>query len=633
MTTETTIVHIPLSQLRESPFNPRRTFVGIEELAASIKAEGRVHQPLLVRPILPNPLRDDITDGFEVVFGHRRLRAAAEAGLASVPCMVRAMSDAEARSAQIAENLQRADVHPIEEAEGMQAMMADGLSADELAETVGKSRSYVYSRLKLLQACPQVRDACLAGKIGSEVALYIARLRTEALQLDALKHIQAASIDAGDGGKDSVRRIRVLLTDRYTLDLSRTIFDTADALLTPSAGPCTTCPKRSGNAPEYADLVQDYPRRWAGDTALNPRTDTDNICTDPDCFAAKRAAHLQLVAARLEQAGHTVVTGKKVQAALDYNHQLKRDAAWVPVKIVKAQLKRGQAMPTPVMVLDPSTGAVLEAVPRAALVAAGLAEAPKPKSKASTSSATPAVDQQAQRAAAEAQAKRIIEHRKTLLQQVRAEAAKRPRTADELRLVVRYLVNSIDDYEACKLLTQAWGDHVKMSSLSPDQVALMLLDVVCVPDAALAPWELDDDDEAEPYALAELAQLYGLPHELPPEPMPEVQTPVVSQLMAITAGTPTPGTAARAAKVGAAGKPAEPAGKGPAMKYRCASTGSTWSGRGLQPAWVKAHLAAGGTLADLETGPAAQKVKDDAGDAGEAERDPNTADMFEATGA
>lgn len=49
------------------------------------------------------------------------------------------------------------------------------------------------------------------------------------------------------------------------------------------------------------------------------------------------------------------------------------------------------------------------------------------------------------------------------------------------------------------------------------------------------------------------------------------------------------------------------------MKYRCARTGSTWTGRGLQPAWVKAHLAAGGTLAELETAPAAQEVKDDAG--------------------
>lgn len=106
-----TITQISLQDLHESPFNPRKTFTAIDELAASIKAEGRVLQPLLVRPIVP-PLfnagadtQPEAVAGFEIVFGHRRFRGAAVAGLASVPCMVRAMTDAEARSAQIAENL------------------------------------------------------------------------------------------------------------------------------------------------------------------------------------------------------------------------------------------------------------------------------------------------------------------------------------------------------------------------------------------------------------------------------------------------------------------------------------------------------------------------------------------------
>lgn len=129
--TQDTITPIALEQLRESPFNPRKTFTAIGELADNIKAEGRIHQPLLVRPVWTNT---PDTERYEIIFGHRRYRAAEAAGLATVPCMVRAMTDAEARSAQIAENLARSDVHPIEEAEGFQAILDhDNISADALA--------------------------------------------------------------------------------------------------------------------------------------------------------------------------------------------------------------------------------------------------------------------------------------------------------------------------------------------------------------------------------------------------------------------------------------------------------------------------------------------------------------------
>lgn len=129
------------------------------------------------------------------------------------------------------------------------------------------------------------------------------------------------------------------------------------------------------------------------------------------------------------------------------------------------------------------------------------------------------------------------------------------------------------------------------------------------------------------FALARSAGATAAPAE-PERQRTRVQTPEPE-------GASTPPTAARAAK-GAAGKARQAGKKGkvaPAMKYRRAATGETWTGRGLRPAWVKAHLAAGGTLAELETAPAAQKVKDDAGcagDGGEPVRDPNTADMFEA---
>lgn len=629
MTTETTILQIPLSQLRESPFNPRRTFHGIEELAASIKAEGRVHQPLLVRPILPNPLRDDITDGFEVIFGHRRLRAAAAAGLTSVPCMVRTMSDAEARSAQIAENLQRADVHPIEEAEGMQAMMADGLSADELAETVGKSRSYVYSRLKLLQACPQVRDACLAGKIGSEVALLVARVGNAKLQAKALAAIQAKYLDMEDGGEKSYRQIKELLKDKFTLHVGRTFFDPEDATLVPLAGTCSACPKLSANAPEFADLCEDTPGRHHG---YVHRGDPQ-LCTDPECFDTKKRAQLARQADALRAQGKTVITGNKARAAITAHGEVK--GAYVALKDVRAELKKvAGAKPAIVVIQDPRTCKTFDAVATADLQAAGLAQA-EPK-KASSRGGYDEAAARREREKREQQAQADTAANRRLLAAVRSAAAQRPRTADELRLVLEHLLEDASDTDDTPALCHAHGLETgyqlahQLPTMTPDQMGLLLLDLVLVRGVECTYWR-----RGIPDGLASMAALYGIDVDQA-RADPEVQTPAA----ATTEGTPTPGTAARAAKKEAAGKPAKPAAKGPAMKYRCASTGNTWSGRGLQPAWVKAHLAAGGTLAELETakaGPAAQKVKDKAGSAGavcdEQERDPNTADMFEAAGA
>jgi ParB/RepB/Spo0J family partition protein len=246
-----TIRDIALDQLHESPFNPRRTFTGIDELAANIVAEGRIHQPILVRP------RSDGA-GFEIVFGHRRVRAARFVDLASAPCMVRDMTDAQSRSAQVAENVQRVDVHPLEEAEGFMSMMQnDGLSAEDLIAKFGKSRTHIYNRLKLLDAGPALRDAYLANEFGTEAAQLIARLPSIGYQEKALEYIrQDAQARLAAGGKASHRTIQALLSEKFSLDLREAVFDVADADLLPEAGSCADCWKRSGNAPEFADIVE-----------------------------------------------------------------------------------------------------------------------------------------------------------------------------------------------------------------------------------------------------------------------------------------------------------------------------------------------------------------------------------------
>ncbi len=183
MTTNATAVQpeyvtLPLDRIRESTTNPRQRFDDLEELAASIRTHG------LLQPILVRPVRKD----FELVVGARRLRAARLAGLSSVPAQVKALDDRSAREVQIIENLQRQDVHPLEEADGYKALLdsTPSCTIDEIAAKVGKSKAYVYQRLALTRLAPQVRDVVAADALPLSYALKLAPLDA-ATQLEALE--------------------------------------------------------------------------------------------------------------------------------------------------------------------------------------------------------------------------------------------------------------------------------------------------------------------------------------------------------------------------------------------------------------------------------------------------------------
>lgn len=634
-----TITQIPLEQLLESPFNPRKTFTGVDELADNIRAEGRIHQPLLVRPITPNPLRDDIISGYEVVFGHRRLRAAEAAGLAAVPCMVRALTDAEARSAQIAENLARADVHPIEEAEGFAVMIEqDGISAEALATKVGKSLSYVYARLKLLQACAEIRTACLAGQIGSEVALLIARLRTDKLQQKALAAIRndtntSAKLD--DGGKRSFRHIRDLLAEKFTLDLKAAIFDREDATLLPPAGVCSACPKRTGNAPEYADLVaKERPGEHGGHYM---RTGGANLCTDPDCFDAKKKAHLQRAAEAHMAKGAIVVTGNKARAAIGADGKVKGD--YIALDDVKRALKAKAGAPKAselpvVLIQDPRTGNTVQACKRFDLVAKGLAD----KAQAADTGAAQRERAEADRAKLAKKVEAEAARRMGLLQHMRDQAAGRQLGTFELRMVVAAALQGVqwndratlaklhgfDDTHDGNRLLQSKIDTLDAAGLTRLLLDCLLVDSVRVRD--------EYSLTRKPGPLLALADHYGVDAEAVMRAAALAAAPPAPP----AAPTSTPSTAGAGAKKGKAAPAKKPTR--PPVAYRCPDTHMTWSGRGLQPAWLKAALAKGTTLASLAVQDKAKaapakaglSVKDDAGAAGETLRDTRTADMFEA---
>jgi len=153
-------LQIPMESIRAGSLQPRRTFSpgALEELVASIREKG-VLQPVLVRPT---------PDGYELVAGERRFRAAEAAGLSTVPAVVRRLSDREALEAALVENIQRTDLNAIELAEGYQRLVRDfSLSQEQVAERVGKDRATVANTVRLLKLPPPVRQAVEDGRLSA----------------------------------------------------------------------------------------------------------------------------------------------------------------------------------------------------------------------------------------------------------------------------------------------------------------------------------------------------------------------------------------------------------------------------------------------------------------------------------
>ena len=154
---------VPIDLVRRNPRNPRRDFAEeqLAELVASIRERGII-QPLAVRPVKGE------NGVFEIIAGERRWRAAQQAGLHDVPVVVLDVSDLEALELAIVENVQREDLNPLEEAGGYQALIDEfKYQQDEIAKTVGKSRSHVANMLRLLKLPEQVKAAMRTGELSA----------------------------------------------------------------------------------------------------------------------------------------------------------------------------------------------------------------------------------------------------------------------------------------------------------------------------------------------------------------------------------------------------------------------------------------------------------------------------------
>lgn len=167
-------------------FQPRREFEpeALQELARSVKEKG-ILQPILVRP---NP--DKASDApYEIVAGERRWRAAQMARLHDVPVIIRELNDGEALQVGIIENVQRADLNPIEEAEAFQRLIDEfGYTQEVLAKTLGKSRSHIANTLRLVGATEKVRDCLVKGLLSAGHArALLGHQDADTLAADAVK--------------------------------------------------------------------------------------------------------------------------------------------------------------------------------------------------------------------------------------------------------------------------------------------------------------------------------------------------------------------------------------------------------------------------------------------------------------
>jgi len=155
--------NLPVERLRPGKYQPRTHMdqESLAELAASIKAQG-VMQPILVRAIDSTPG----AERYEIVAGERRWRASQLAGLSEVPVLVRSIPDEQALAMALIENIQRENLNPLEEAQGLQRLIDEfGLTHQQAADAVGRSRPAASNLLRLLQLTGAVQDLLMSGKL------------------------------------------------------------------------------------------------------------------------------------------------------------------------------------------------------------------------------------------------------------------------------------------------------------------------------------------------------------------------------------------------------------------------------------------------------------------------------------
>lgn len=298
------VARAPLTAFAPSLTNRKHTPDYIAELGESIKADD-VIQPITARPWPQS--RGPAPEGvlYEIVIGEGRWLGSLYAAKADIPFFWRDLTDHQALKLQLIENLKRKNLTAIEEAEGYRRLMKDhGLNADQIAAEIGvkgKSRSYVYGRLKLLDLSPSALKYFDDGQLDASTALLVARIPDPKLQEKAAKEI--AQGEYHNGEPMSYRAAADHVQRRYMLKLPAAPFSRADANLVASAGRCHECPKRTGNEKDlFADVK------------------SADVCTDPGCYEAKCAAHIKHQQELAKAEGRNVIKGDAAKKIMPYQH-------------------------------------------------------------------------------------------------------------------------------------------------------------------------------------------------------------------------------------------------------------------------------------------------------------------------
>ena len=193
---------LSINEIVPNKEQPRKTFdeTALAELADSIRQHG-VLQPLLVRPLA--------NGGYQLVAGERRWRASRMAELKEVPVIIKELSDTEAMEIAIIENLQREDLNPIEEAEGLQALIDKcGYTQEEVAVSVGKSRPAITNSLRLLKLPQEVRDMAKDGVISAGHARALLAFDNQPMMIECAKQIVSKKLTVRDVEKMAKRPAR-----------------------------------------------------------------------------------------------------------------------------------------------------------------------------------------------------------------------------------------------------------------------------------------------------------------------------------------------------------------------------------------------------------------------------------------
>ena len=234
------ILFLDINDIKPNAKQPRKNFQEdkIEELARSIETHGII-QPIMVRPA---------REGYEIVAGERRWRAARKTSLKKVPCIIRELSEEQNMLIAIIENMQREDLNPMEEAEALNQMITNyGLTQEEVSKSVGKSRPYITNALRLLKLPAAIQELVVQGELTSGHARAIVGVKDEKKQMQlanrtateglSVREIEALVNKENDGSQNKLTRMKSREKNREITDLEEELKSALGTKVAISHGP------------------------------------------------------------------------------------------------------------------------------------------------------------------------------------------------------------------------------------------------------------------------------------------------------------------------------------------------------------------------------------------------------------